>query len=255
MTAKIKDRPAATATATRRGPASTIWQKYWRHTRAIEDGWLAGKISGLIAQGVEDSARLFGALNCRLRLRPAAQCVDTIRKKNNRFAAIDLLQPVENKIDGIVEPRSPAGACPSDCLPKFEPITGKVALDTLPHGKRNDHHPIFTSQLIDKGNRRLLDIVEMETGAAGGIEHQDNAERNIDRMEGVDPLLDIILIKPKIAFLKVRNKPSLSVSDRDRNRHERGIDPDGSLVVKADRSGIGQWPIVFGGIGRDGNWR
>src|SRR5438876_207374 len=89
--------------------------------------------------------------------------------------------------------------------------------------ERYDHDSVTRTQLIDERDRRVLDLFYPELRRRADIDHQHDRERLLDRLKIIELLLDPVLEDLKITLLQPRDKPAVTVEDRNRHSDEIGL--------------------------------
>src|SRR5215813_11238543 len=98
-------------------------------------------------------------------------------------------------------------------------------------------------QLVNEGERGVLNILHFEARTARCIEQQDKMEWLFDRTEIRDLLLDVVFVKVKVAPGHGRNKFAVPVKYAHRNGDQRRFNLDrraGVLRIgfRISRSGL-----------------
>ncbi len=154
----------------------------------------------------------------------AARCVDAVSEQHDRFAAGNRRELfLENVFDGVVKPRTTAGARAFDRAGNFVAVGGRLALHRDPIVKGHDHHAVIRFQFGDKGDRGVLDFVEAKMGGAAGVDEQDDGERRVSGGEIGDLLIDAVFLDAELFAAQERHVPAAAIEHRHRNHHEGGI--------------------------------
>ena len=104
--------------------------------------------------------------------------IDSIRKKHDRFAAFDRSEPrVHRQIDGFIE----AGSCCDLCAPNRSvyalPVVCSLAKHVNLFVKGDDHHLVLRPKLVNKCDRRILDVFDLERRRVAHIQNKCNRKR------------------------------------------------------------------------------
>src|SRR6185369_1454370 len=153
--------------------------------------------------------------------------VNSVSKKNDRLAPLKLPELlVKSIIYGFVKTGAIADLCFLDRTSQLCPVACWRAKYVNPLVECDDLNFVSRSKLVDKGDRCILDILDLPLRRRTDVKQHNNSERAFNRSKILNLLLNIVLEDLEILLLQARNKTPIPIKNRNRHCYQIGFDLD-----------------------------
>src|SRR5712671_2508891 len=145
---------------------------------------------------------------------------------------------MDHLVHGVVEFRTGTDSGPKNGVTQRSAIIRWLGpyMDLIV--KRHYHHPIIRAKLVDKSDRSILNLFQLETRRSTGVDYQRYGERFFRRRKVSDFLLRAIFPNTKIFFGQIGNVLAVAIHNGDWNADQRSINSHDIAGAHLFRAGV-----------------
>src|SRR5258708_33944865 len=145
---------------------------------------------------------------------------------------------VDDVVHGVVESRAGTDSGPQYGIAH----SGAIIRWLGPHMdfvvKGNHYHPIIRTELVNEGDRSILNLFQLETRRSTGVDYQRYGERFFRRRKVSDFLLHAVFPNTKIFFGQIGNVLAVAIHNGDWNADQRSINSHDIAGAHLFRAGV-----------------